>query len=175
MAQGQPSSRILLVGKDAEKLSSLFHDLLPESVQVRAVTDMDRALRLLNEDDFEMIVAGPELDAAECRTLAEEARRKKPQDLSIVCPQERLSRLAGATREVPVVPWSHIHEIRTPMVAIRGYVNLVLEGHGGALSETQRKYLTIASENTERVLQAIKKLEKENESGDEQGRNSGRR
>jgi len=175
MVQAQPSSRILLVGKNAEKLSSLFHDLLPESVQVRAATDMDRALRLLNEDDFELIVAGPELDAAACGTLVGEARRKKPQDLSIVCPQDRLSGLAGARREVPVVPWSHIHEMRTPMVAIRGYINLMLEGHAGALSETQRKYLTIAAENTERVLQAIKKLEKEKESGDEQGSNSGRR
>src|SRR5206468_2319681 len=146
------------------KLSFLFHDLLPGSVQVRAATDMDRALRLLNEDDFEMIVAGPDLDAAECGTLVAEARLKRPQDLSIVCPQDELSRLAGARREVQDVTWSHIHEMRTPMVAIRGYVNLMLEGHAGALSETQRKYLTIASENTERVLQAIKKLEKENES-----------
>jgi len=135
---------------------------------------MDRALRLLNEDDFEMIVAGPELDAAECGTLVAETRRKKPQDLSIVCPQDKLSALAAARREVPGVSSSHIHEIRTPMVAIRGYVNLILEGHAGALSETQRKYLTIVAENTERVLQAIKKLEKESESGDE-GSNSGRR
>jgi signal transduction histidine kinase len=163
MMQARPSSPILLVGSTAEKLSSLLRDLLGESVQVRAVTDIGRALRLLNESDFGVIIAGPELDAAECGTLVAEARRKKPQDLSIVCPQDKLSGLAGAGLKAQGVPSSHIHEIRTPMVAIRGYVNLMLEGHAGALSETQRKYLLIAAENTERVLQAIKKLEKENE------------
>jgi len=175
MMQVQLSSRILVVGENAEKLSSLLRDLLPESVQVRVVTETDHALRLLNQDNFEIIIAGPELDAAECGTLVAEARRKKPQDVSIVCPQDKLSGLAGASQEVQAVPSGYIHELRTPMVAIRGYVNLMLEGHSGALSETQRKYLTIAAENTERVLQAIKKLEKENESSHEQGRNSGRR
>jgi signal transduction histidine kinase len=43
------------------------------------------------------------------------------------------------------------HELRSPLTAIKGYVNLILEGKTGALSEKQSSYLTIVRNNTARL------------------------
>ncbi|MBT3322629.1 MAG: GAF domain-containing protein [Anaerolineae bacterium] len=43
------------------------------------------------------------------------------------------------------------HELRTPMTSIRGYVDILLMGAAGALSENQTHFLDIIRENTERL------------------------
>ena len=43
------------------------------------------------------------------------------------------------------------HELRSPMTAVKGYVNLILDGKAGPMSEKQREYLTIVRNNTARL------------------------
>ncbi len=43
------------------------------------------------------------------------------------------------------------HELRTPMTSIRGYVDILLMGAAGALSENQTHFLDIIRDNTERL------------------------
>jgi PAS domain S-box-containing protein len=43
------------------------------------------------------------------------------------------------------------HELRTPMTSIRGYVDILLMGAAGALSENQAHFLEIVKSNTERL------------------------
>jgi two-component system, sensor histidine kinase ChiS len=47
------------------------------------------------------------------------------------------------------------HELRSPLTAIKGYVNLLLEGRTGALSGKQISYLTIVKNNTSRLNRFI--------------------
>jgi len=44
------------------------------------------------------------------------------------------------------------HELRTPLAAIRGYVRMILDGRGGEINDTQRDYLRIVNENTNRLI-----------------------
>jgi signal transduction histidine kinase len=54
---------------------------------------------------------------------------------------------------------SHVaHELRTPLVAIRGYTKMILDGSAGEINNTQREYLTIVSENTTRLVDLISTL-----------------
>ncbi|MCS7251084.1 MAG: GAF domain-containing protein [Anaerolineae bacterium] len=43
------------------------------------------------------------------------------------------------------------HELRTPMTSIKGYVDLLLLGSGGPLSEVQRRFLQIVKANADRL------------------------
>jgi signal transduction histidine kinase len=43
------------------------------------------------------------------------------------------------------------HELRTPLAAIVGYLELVLDGEAGELTETQTRFLEIVSRNCERL------------------------
>jgi signal transduction histidine kinase len=50
------------------------------------------------------------------------------------------------------------HELRSPLTAITGYVELLLEGHEGTLTEVQRESLKIVQRNGEQVLALIEDL-----------------
>lgn len=50
------------------------------------------------------------------------------------------------------------HELRTPIISIRGYIELVREGEGGSVTEEQESMLAVASRNTERLLTIINDL-----------------
>ena len=47
------------------------------------------------------------------------------------------------------------HELRTPLAAIRGYVRMILDGRTGEISETQKNYLRIVTENTNRLINLV--------------------
>jgi signal transduction histidine kinase len=47
------------------------------------------------------------------------------------------------------------HELRTPLAAIRGYTRMILDGRGGALNDTQKEYLRIVSDNTDRLIALV--------------------
>jgi signal transduction histidine kinase len=51
-----------------------------------------------------------------------------------------------------------IHDIRTPLVAVRGYAKMMLEERAGSVNPTQREYLGIVVENTNRTVQLLKDL-----------------
>jgi len=44
------------------------------------------------------------------------------------------------------------HELRTPLAAIRGYTRMILDGRGGEINATQKEYLRIVTENTNRLI-----------------------
>jgi PAS domain S-box-containing protein len=50
------------------------------------------------------------------------------------------------------------HELRTPMTSIRGYVDILLMGAAGALSDSQRHFLDIVKGNTERLTILVNDL-----------------
>ncbi|HSB05091.1 MAG TPA: hybrid sensor histidine kinase/response regulator [Thermodesulfobacteriota bacterium] len=50
------------------------------------------------------------------------------------------------------------HELRTPLTVIKEFISLILDGHGGTLSEEQREYLTIANKNILRLTNLIETI-----------------
>ena len=57
------------------------------------------------------------------------------------------------------------HDLRTPLAAIRGYVRMMLEGRGGEVNDTQRQYLQIAADNTNRLIAVLTQMSYFNELG----------
>lgn len=51
-----------------------------------------------------------------------------------------------------------VHDLRTPLVSIRGYTKMILDERAGTINSTQREYLTIVSENTNRLVQMLNSL-----------------
>jgi signal transduction histidine kinase len=47
------------------------------------------------------------------------------------------------------------HELRTPLTSIRGYVELLLTGEGGDLTEEQERFLTVVDRNADRLLNVV--------------------
>jgi len=77
------------------------------------------------------------------RLETEDARRL------LVGQNERLRELDGLKDEfVSLVS----HELRTPLTSIRGYLELVLDGAGGSLTEEQDRFLRVVERNADRLL-----------------------
>lgn len=53
-----------------------------------------------------------------------------------------------------------IHELRTPLVVVRGYAKMLLEERAGPLNNTQREYLNIMVDNADRVVRLLRDLER---------------
>lgn len=54
---------------------------------------------------------------------------------------------------------SHVsHELRTPLTSIAGFVDLILEGEAGEINESQHKFLSIVSNNANRLVDLINDL-----------------
>jgi signal transduction histidine kinase len=47
------------------------------------------------------------------------------------------------------------HELRTPLAAIRGYTRMIVDGRSGEVNDTQREYLRIVTENTNRLITLV--------------------
>jgi len=47
------------------------------------------------------------------------------------------------------------HDLRTPLAAIRGYARMILDGRGGEINDTQREYLRVVTENTNRLINVV--------------------
>ena len=50
------------------------------------------------------------------------------------------------------------HELRTPLTSIKEGTNLFLEGHGGPVTDRQRKLLTIIAEESNRLIELVNSL-----------------
>lgn len=54
---------------------------------------------------------------------------------------------------------SHVsHELRSPITAIKGYIDLFVEGNVGSLTTVQQDMLTIVQENTDRLIDLVNDL-----------------
>jgi len=47
------------------------------------------------------------------------------------------------------------HELRTPLTSILGYLELVLEGDAGEVTEEQRQFLSVVERNSQRLLRLV--------------------
>ena len=47
------------------------------------------------------------------------------------------------------------HELRSPLTSIRGYLELVLDGHAGDVSEDQRQFLEVVQRGADRLLHLV--------------------
>jgi PAS domain S-box-containing protein len=47
------------------------------------------------------------------------------------------------------------HELRTPLTSIRGYLELLLDGGGGELSEDQARFLAVVDRNSKRLMHLV--------------------
>ena len=50
------------------------------------------------------------------------------------------------------------HELRTPLTSIHGYLDLLVEGEAGELTDEQRRFLSIAERNTDRLQRLVEDL-----------------
>lgn len=50
------------------------------------------------------------------------------------------------------------HELRTPLVSVMGYTDMILHEKAGALTDTQREYLSISLRNVEKLVTLIENL-----------------
>ncbi|MDZ4655111.1 MAG: response regulator [Coriobacteriia bacterium] len=50
------------------------------------------------------------------------------------------------------------HELRTPLTSIKGYVDLILDEEAGEINDTQREFLSIVKENSDRLVNLINDL-----------------
>ena len=50
------------------------------------------------------------------------------------------------------------HELRSPLTTIKGYLDLVIEGEGGPVTETQSEFLSIVDQSSTRLLNLINDL-----------------
>src|SRR4029079_11472617 len=47
------------------------------------------------------------------------------------------------------------HELRTPLTSIRGYLELVLDGEAGEVTDDQRQFLGVVERNANRLLDLV--------------------
>src|ERR1043166_1867939 len=93
-------------------------------------------------------------------------RRKDAQIVHLVGEQERhVAELAHANRKLQELDRlkarfvaNVTHELKTPLVAIRGYNETILEGRFGPLTDKQRSGLEVAVRNAERLRKLIEEL-----------------
>jgi signal transduction histidine kinase len=50
------------------------------------------------------------------------------------------------------------HELRTPATVVSGYIKMLLQGHGGDLSEVQRQALTSADQSCTRLVELMAEM-----------------
>lgn len=102
------------------------------------------------------------LDPAELQTRIKMLLRLREQSLALKQHHEELASLLEARRAVEMMKDEFIaiasHELRSPLSAIKMYVNMVLDGEVGPLNEEQCQFLQIAEENTERLSQLVNDL-----------------
>jgi signal transduction histidine kinase len=71
---------------------------------------------------------------------------------------EAYAELKEADRLKDEVVQNVSHELRTPLTFVKGYVELLLEGNAGPLTDEQRKYLRIVAEKTEVVTSLVSSI-----------------
>jgi signal transduction histidine kinase len=102
------------------------------------------------------------VDPAELQTRIKMLLRLREQSLALKQHNDELEALLEARRAVELMKDEFIsiasHELRSPLAAIKMYVNMVLDGEVGKLNEQQGQFLQIAEDNTERLSQLVNDL-----------------
>ncbi len=114
--------------------------------QIRVVAERDVAGQIVGT-----IALGR--DITERRRMEDEIR-KLNQDLEQRV-AERTAQLEVANKELEAFSYSVSHDLRTPLRAIDGFSNILLEDYGGKLGGEGKRMLNVVRDNTRRMGQLI--------------------
>jgi signal transduction histidine kinase len=84
--------------------------------------------------------------------LAEKAERAAIAEANLAKVTDEKIRFEALIKIANHVQSNIAHDLRTPLGAIRGYARMILDGRAGDTNDTQRDYLRIITENTNRVI-----------------------
>ena len=98
-------------------------------------------------EDFDL--SAPESVPTE---LAEKAERGTIAEANLAKVTDEKTRFEASIKIASHVQSNIAHDLRTPLGAIRGYARMILDGRAGDTNDTQREYLRIITENTNRVI-----------------------
>ncbi len=84
--------------------------------------------------------------------LAEKAERSAIAEANLAKVTDEKTRFEALSKIASHVQSNIAHDLRTPLGAIRGYARMILDGRAGDTNDTQRDYLRIITENTNRVI-----------------------
>ncbi len=119
-----------LSAEDIEGVRQLAHDVAPILVRLEEID----SLREKNQE------------------IPETAQRMKQIEASLMRATEERNRFDALLKIGSHVQSNIAHELRTPLAAIRGYARMILDGRTGEINDTQRDYLSIINENTNRLI-----------------------
>jgi len=122
-----------LSAEEIEVVRQLAYDASPIMARLQEIEALRRDMKHLN-------AVASRAEEAE-RSLAALAEQKNELDAVIQMRSHLQANVA--------------HELRTPLAAIRGYTRMILDGRGGDINATQREYLRIVTENTNRLIGLI--------------------
>ncbi len=149
-------------------LADVDRQLLPHSQAVNSSTRHLLLLPLIHESNLEALLCvslrGPrrKLSPRQLEPLQQFCRKAGP----VVAGARQLAASRQKSTELEALVQmklrliaNFIHELRTPLVAIRGYCKMLLEGRAGPINETQKEYLANVSKNANRVVSSLEDLE----------------
>jgi two-component system, sensor histidine kinase and response regulator len=93
--------------------------------------------------------------SAIARDITERKRAEAERERLLVVEREQNERLRELDRLKDEFVALVSHELRTPLTSIRGYLELVLDGEGGELTEEQRQFLGVVERNADRLLALV--------------------
>jgi len=155
---GQENIGLLLLGK---KLSNIAYS--PYDIQILKILAPEAAVAIQNARSFEEIRKFNVTLEQKIKESTEEIRSvneevyKKNVDLARLSKElskanEKLETLDKLKDEFLSLA---SHELRTPMVSIKSYLWMVLEGRGGKVTEKQKDYLDTAYKSTDRLIALV--------------------
>ena len=174
------SEGIALISHDRRFLSinQQFAELFgvrPDEILGRQFDELQSLVEQIFVDPgkFRALVAGSAIDSEQQFTEIVAQRWPMPRELELFSTpvrtpdSEQLGRLyvfrdVTHEREVDRMKSEFVsmvsHELRTPLTSIKGYIDLLVDGDAGELTEEQQEYLEIAKKNADRLVALINDL-----------------
>src|SRR5262249_20199217 len=111
-------------------------------------------IRQLAYDASPILVRLQEIDRLrhENQDLRDEIRTTSKTDADFAKVLEQKNALDAVLQMKAHLQANVAHELRTPLAAIRGYTRMILDGRGGEVNATQKEYLRIVTDNTNRLI-----------------------
>ncbi|MBL7208730.1 MAG: PAS domain S-box protein [Dehalococcoidia bacterium] len=165
MAEGivvrDSENRIILVNSAAEELLNLnLEDVLGKDA------DDYLAVKKKDTEEVERKEASGEVVAPLIRKVGDKMvsinvrpiQTADGQRSGAVCAIRDITELAKVDQMKTEFVSTVSHELRTPLTSIKGYVDLVVDGEAGEITEMQRNFLGIVQSNTDRLVGLINDL-----------------